>query len=72
MALEPSRVNGPMWKRGDEVTLLYNVIDRNDFSIWNPLPSQVAEVKHIKVVVICPCGLEPMDIGKRMMISSKV
>jgi hypothetical protein len=57
MALEPSRVNGPMWKRGDEVTLLYNVIDRNNFSMWNPLPSQVAEVKHIKWLSYVHVGL---------------
>jgi len=39
MTLDPSRVDSPAWKRGDEVALLYYAIDWNDFRIWKPLSS---------------------------------
>ena len=72
VTLGPSRVDGPAWKRGDEVALLYYAIDWNDFRIWKPLPSRAAEVKHIEIVIIRLHGLEPMDIYEWLRVDSKV
>lgn len=51
---------------------MYNVIDRNDFSIWMPQPGGAAEAKHIEILIIHSHGLEPMDIDERLRIGSKV